>query len=65
MKDLIEHKGKKYRVVKDSDIEITGVCFECCFKGTDMCLTHHTRYGFPHCINEDCHFKLVEETNQK
>ena len=66
MEKIIEHEGKKYRVV-DDDISI---CMACCFFDDDihwnwvMCRDHEKK-GFPPCYINNCHFELVEETNQK
>ena len=64
MGNLIEHEGKKHKVVSDFGTNNANVCHQCSCRNTDMCYRPHL-YGFPHCINKDCHFELVEETNQK
>ena len=60
MENLIEHEGKKYRVVEGHETP----CIMCAFRKKRLCLTHAT-VGFPNCVVDDCHFELVEETNEK
>ena len=65
MENLIEHEGKKYRVVEDED---KFACDGCCFDSIgEGCLLVDLGAGeyFPNCVIDDCHFELVEETNQK
>ena len=62
MKDLIEHGGKKYRVVEDDPIND---CEKCDLKFEHDLCEYHERFGFPDCFDLNCHFELVTETNQK
>jgi hypothetical protein len=61
MENLIEHEGKKYRVVQEPS------CKNCVFEKTlDVCrLIWRNATTFPDCSENDCHFELVEETNPK
>ena len=63
MENLIEHKGKKYRVVDDAPFDIG--CDICCFNDNTKMCGDHDSLGFPHCTVAECHFELVEETNPK
>ena len=61
MENLIEHEGKKYRVMKDK----TNLCEECDFLYNLKMCYGHIEVGFPDCVNDEVHFELVEETNLK
>ena len=63
MENLIEHEGKKYRVVEDGDkFACDGCCFDSIGKGCLLVDLGNTT-DFPDCVIDDCHFELV--TDQK
>jgi hypothetical protein len=67
MENIIEHEGKKYRDVPD-DGTMTDPCRGCCFNRKDgklVCVCPIDTGDTFDCVARDCHFELVEETNQK
>jgi hypothetical protein len=62
MENLIEHEGKKYRVVTEP--VVTCHCDFCALNDDIETCAYHEEKGFPTCTEPNCHFELVEETNQ-
>ena len=54
-----------YRVIKEGENDPWG-CNACCLSQNDkLCGNHEELLGLPNCCDNDCHFELVTETNQK